>query len=135
MEEGRVQAAKGDERILYLYGVAPEEPGLRAAGDAALEVVPHLGLAGLVEAVLASEFSPKALDEKLLCLDWVTRMARKHEAVLEAAMRYGPVVPARLCTLFSGAEALKRSLAQDQVRFRSALARIRGREEWSVKVY
>jgi hypothetical protein len=85
--------------------------------------------------VCAVEFSPKTLDQKLQSVEWVAGLARKHETVLEQAMRHGAVVPARLCTLFSTAEALKRSLSDNEARFQAALARIAGREEWALKVF
>lgn len=50
-------------------------------------------------------------------------------------MQHGPVVPARLCTLFSSADALIESLAENEQRFRDALSALRGREEWGLKVF
>jgi gas vesicle protein GvpL/GvpF len=124
-----------DDSILYLYGVIREGQSLPAPAGVALAAVPHAAIAGLVEPVPAAEFSPDVLEEKLQSLDWVARLAEKHQVVLASAMRHGAVVPARLCTLFSGAPALAQSLAAHEERFLAALARIADREEWGVKAF
>jgi len=126
--------ASGD-RILYLYGVVANDRPVRPAGGAALEVVSCSSLIAIVEAVSRDEFSPEALDDRLACIDWVVPLARKHTAVLEEIMRDGPVIPARLCTLFSHASAVADALAHSAQRFHDALRLIRGRQEWSCKVF
>ncbi len=102
---------------------------------AAFGAVAHSRLVALVEPVSSEEFSPETLEQRLQSVEWVARLARKHEAVLEAAMEHGPVIPARLCTLFSDVDAVKRSLAENEERFLSALARLAGRREWGLKIF
>jgi hypothetical protein len=130
-----VQGGVGVDRVLYLYCVIPRDQGFPSDAGVALEGVSYAAVAAVVEPVCAREFSSPVLDEKLQSLEWVARQARKHETVLEQAMRHGPIVPARLCTLFSNAEALKRSLADNEGRFLAALERIQGREEWGLKAF
>jgi len=121
------------DQVLYVYGIIPGEQSL--PDDGALRGVEASGLTAIVEPVPAADFSPEALEERLKSLEWVGGLARRHEAVLEGAMRLGAVVPARLCTLFSHAEALAAALAEGRERLGAALERVRGREEWGVKVY
>jgi hypothetical protein len=45
------------------------------------------------------------------------------------------VVPARLYTLFSNPQAVQLSLAEHEEKFLAVLDRIRGREEWGVKLF
>ena len=130
-----MDVASVGERMLYLYGVVPRAQGVPNGADAAVQAVSHSGIVALVEAVCAREFSSDALDDKLKSVEWVARLAHKHEAVLECAMRQGPVVPARLCTLFNNTESLRLSLAENEARFLAALDRVRAREEWGIKVY
>ncbi len=125
--------ASGD-RILYLYGVVANDRTVRPAGGA-LEVVSCSSLIAIVEAVPRDEFSPEALDDRLQRIDWVAPLARKHTAVLEEIMRHGPVIPARLCTLFSHASAVADALNHSSQRFHDALRLIRGRQEWSCKLF
>lgn len=113
----------------------PKDQALTGGLGVPLHALSHAAVTAVFEPVCAREFSPEALDEKLKSIEWVAGMSQKHEAVLEQAMRCGPVVPMRLCTLFSSTEALKRSLADNEGRFLAALERIRGREEWGLKVF
>jgi hypothetical protein len=129
------EIAEAGERVFYLYGVIPRGQPYPSEEGVALEAVVHADLVALVEPVCAREFSSAALDTRLEDLAWVGRLARRHESVLEGVMRHGVVAPARLCTLFSSALALRQSLAANEQRFRTALQRMRGRREWGVKAF
>ena len=50
-------------------------------------------------------------------------------------MRFGPGVPARLCTLFSDVRSLSDRLARDEQRFAEWLDWLRDRQEWGIKVF
>src|SRR5215510_7383951 len=115
------------DRILYLYGIVRGGQRVPATGPPALEAVPFSSLAAVVERVPSGEFEPEALEQQLERLEWVAPLARKHAAVLEELMRHGPVVPARLCTLFSSTGALANALAEQAQRIRNALGRLDGR--------
>jgi len=125
--------ADGD-RALYLYGVVRDGQPVPACGPV-VEVVSCSSLAAVVESVPRHEFSSDALEVKLQCIDWVAPLARKHSAVLGQLMRHGPVVPARLCTLFSSASALAIALTEGAQRFHDALRLFDGRQEWSCKLF
>ncbi len=135
MEPAASAAAEGGERVFYLYGVIPKGQPYPSAEGVTLEAVAHADLVALVEPVCAREFSSEALDTRLEDLAWVGLLARRHESVLEGVMRHGAVAPARLCTLFSSALALRQSLAANEERFRAALQRMRGRQEWGIKAF
>lgn len=120
-----------DDGLLYLYGIVHEDQR-PAAGHSA---VVHGRLAALVERVPASEFAPAVLEHRLGSVEWVAELARRHEAQLEQAMAAGPVIPARLCTLFSGDEAVRRLLADDEADFLAVLERLTGAQEWGLKIY
>jgi Gas vesicle synthesis protein GvpL/GvpF len=121
--------------MLYLYGIVRAEQGLPRAAGVALGAIRHEGLVALIERVPASVFAPEILETQLTSLEWVTQLARKHESLLHAAMENGPVVPARLCTLFSGAEAVCARLAEDQAAIAGTLDRLGPRKEWGLKVH
>jgi hypothetical protein len=119
--------------IVYLYGVVPDGQARPARDGAADVALP--GMVALADVLPAGEYSGAALQARLQDVAWVAEQARRHTSVLSAAMELGPVVPARLCTLFSGPDALRDALARDADRLQDALARIRGRREWSVKLF
>lgn len=121
--------------VVYLYGIIPagqpapprdaSVPGDVAMGD----------VVAVADLLPAGEFTGPALEARLQDMEWVTAQARRHTTVLENAMTHGPVVPARLCTLFSGPEALREFLAGNADGLRETLERLRGHREWSLKVY
>lgn len=121
--------------LLYLYGIVREARPLPAMLEARLQLVSHAGLSALVEPVVDEDFSPRVLDDKLQSLEWVAAQASKHQAVLGQVMREVPVVPARLCTIFSGAAALRARLGEQEQRLHALLDALEGREEWSIKIF
>src|SRR4051794_41797188 len=56
-----------------------------------------------------------------------------HEAVVEAAMERGPVLPMRLGTSFSSEDALLDTLRSRAPEFRRALARVEGAVELGIR--
>lgn len=120
--------------VLYLYGIVRDAHPLAAALEPPFQLVSHGRLSALVEPV-GDDFSPNVLDEKLQSLEWVAARASKHQAVLERVMCEVPVVPARLCTIFSGPAALEARLGAQQTRFHALLDALEGREEWSIKIF
>lgn len=101
---------------------------------AKLQRIVHGGLAALVEPVPAEEFRPEVLATNLASLEWVNRVARRHEELLEAVMATCPVIPARLCTLFNGREAVSRLLAVNEETLLGLLERLVDREERGVRI-
>ncbi len=121
--------------VVYLYGIVPAGqavPGRDGfvAGDVALQDV-----VAIADLLPAGEFTGAALEARLQDMEWVTAQARRHTTVLESAMEHGPVVPARLCTLFSSPAALRDFLVGSADGLRETLERLRGRREWSLKIY
>jgi hypothetical protein len=121
-----VRAARRPALKRGLRGLpAAEPPRLLDAGE-------QLWL--VVATVPVAQYGAAPIERRLQDLDWVSRCAMTHEAVVEDAGRSGPVVPMKLFTMFSSDE---RALAHI-VRARKRLARlfelVAGREEWGVRV-
>ncbi len=126
-------------RALWAYCVA--RAGVRTPSgaepvDAAhrAEWVEADGLAALVSAVPLSEFGEAPLQRNLNDIAWLERTARAHEAVLEACLEQGTVVPLRMCTIFADRGSVERMLQEQRAAFAAALDALAGREEWAVKV-
>jgi hypothetical protein len=92
------------------------------------------GLAALVASVPRAEFGEEPLRRNLNDLQWLERVARSHEAVLERAMATNTIVPLRLCTLYETEGNVRQMLEREGKALRGALARLTGRQEWGVKV-
>jgi len=99
--------------------------------------VEHLeagGLAVLTSRVPLSEFAEEPLRRNLNDFQWLERVARRHEAVLEATLAHTTIVPLRMCTIFADEPGVRDMLEAQRDALSSALEALRGREEWAVKV-
>lgn len=65
-------------------------------------------------------------------LEWVEHLSRKHQTVLELAMQGGPVIPARLCTLYSSIDGVRTALASKRNNLVGLLGQLEGCQEWGV---
>lgn len=111
--------------MIYLYAVTEPDAGapqLEGLDDRPLRSIAHLDVAGL-----CSEHPPRSFrpDTEAIC---------RHEDVVEAAMRLGPVLPARFGTTFAGTAGLLDALGGEQAGLRRRLERVRGCVELAVRV-
>ena len=118
----------------YLFGVIPADQTVPVVEHVSLQAVQHQDLVALVEEVPAGEFCSDALEQSMASLDWVARLARKHQSVLELALQHGALVPARLCTVYASVEGVLAALAGTRDRFAELLRRLDGRQEWGLKM-
>ena len=121
--------------VLWLYGVTPGGLPRPLVEAVELAAIGHAGLVALVEPLPAADFTPAALEAKLQSMEWVAGWARRHQAVLAAAMAHGPVIPARFATLFTGPDAVAGALASGRARFLATIERVSGSAEWGVKIF
>jgi hypothetical protein len=107
-------------------------------GASALSLLPFGRASWLVVAdVPLDTYGPDRLDAALGDLDWVSAIAVAHEAVVEhfTRRRGATVIPMKLFTMFS---TRARALAEMQTRradIQAVLKRLRGCEEWGVRVH
>jgi hypothetical protein len=121
---------------LWLHAVVPAEhplPHIAGVGGQALRTVRSGDLMAVVSSVPLGEYGEDALRRHLEDLDWLERTARAHHVVVDALSRAGPVVPARLATVYREEGRVAAALAERREEFRAALDRIAGRTEWGVK--
>jgi gas vesicle protein GvpL/GvpF len=125
--------------LLWVYGIlrstdpSPADlPGVSPSG--AVEREEASGLVALVSPVPAAEFGAEPLRKNLNDLEWLERVARAHEAVLEAVIETGTIVPLRMCTLYESRESVRGMLERERAGLISSLAVLDGRLEWAVKV-
>jgi Gas vesicle synthesis protein GvpL/GvpF len=91
-------------------------------------------LAALVSRVPLSEFGEEPLRTNLNNLEWLERVARGHEAVLERTLEEATIVPLRLCTIFEDEDGVRRMLADQGPALTAALDVLDGHQEWGVKL-
>jgi len=83
--------------------------------------------------VRREEFCGPEAELRMQQLSWVAQRAVRHEAVIEEVMAHSPVLPARLGTLFSSANALTKFVDQHREAITLFLERVADHGEWSVK--
>src|SRR4030088_730004 len=92
------------------------------------------GLVALVSSVPRAQFASDPLRRNLNDLGWLERVARAHEAVLEATLQTSTIVPLRMCTIYESDESVRQMLDREHDAFAEALGALEGRWEWAVKV-
>lgn len=91
-------------------------------------------LVALTSQVCVDEFCGPQAERNLGDVRWIGERAFRHEQVVEQGARCGPVLPARLGTLFSSAAALDRFIAANRGAIARFLSHVEGQQEWGIKV-
>jgi hypothetical protein len=112
-------------------GYPPAVPGVHGAS---VDRVESSGLVAFVSRVPLDEFGEQPLRDNLNDLEWLERVARSHEAVLERALDQSTIVPLRICTIFADESGVARMLADQGTALHTALDALAGRQEWGVKL-
>lgn len=136
-QTGSVTGA-GTGRYLFAIVRGLEEPGLAGVAGmrgARLEVVRHRDLEAVVCNVDLAEFGEAALARNLEDLAWLEEVARAHNDVVFAAATRGTVAPMRLVTIYADDESVRARMEELHDALTTALDRVEGRREWSVKVF
>ncbi len=122
---------------VQLFGVVPAALAGRrfVAGGPPATAVSFGNLALVIRDVDSAQWNPQALEARRSDHDWLAHEAAIHQRVLERAMHAGPVVPARFWTIFEGRDALDDAVQSNSERWRKALARLAGKQEYCLHVY
>ena len=130
---------------VYLYCVvrAARRPSLARtpagqSGAGRPEIHPVARALWIVTAAVPLDvYGPSQLEPRLRDLDWVSRAALAHEAVVEhfARRRTATVVPMTLFTMFSSVDKAVGDVASRREAIQQAIRRIAGAEEWGVRVF
>jgi hypothetical protein len=125
---------------VYCLVAADRRPTLKGvprgiAGTGALRLVDvDRGLWLVVADAPLDRYGSKAIDAKLSDLDWVSRLAVDHEAVVESFIGLKAVLPMKLFTLFSSDTRAVEHIADERRRIDTVLKRVARRVEWGVRV-
>lgn len=79
-------------------------------------------------------YSSETIERQLADVDWVSRCAVAHDAVVDHMSRTGVVIPVKLYTLFAGDERAVSHFTRNRKRIDRLLRHVAGREEWGVQV-
>jgi len=124
--------------VLYLYGISlpsdfvlPSIIGLD--GHAPVETLtcgPFTCWISRVAAAFTGDFSARMQD-----LDWLAEVTQRHHAATAAIAERADILPARFGTVFLNEASLCKSVSAQAAHLRSDLKRIKGNQEWGVKVF
>jgi hypothetical protein len=120
-----VTAGEPGRSLDDLPGVDPRVP---------VRAIRQADIAALASQVPLSDFGAEPLKRNLNELPWLERVARAHQRVLDGALEAATIVPLRLCTVFADDAGVEAMLEREHDVLAGALARLAGRQEWSVKL-
>jgi hypothetical protein len=127
------------ESALYLYGISrssriPQGKITGVDGKAAVEQIHGGELVCWISRVSKAHFADD-LAKNMENLDWLAEVTPRHQAVLAAIADVNDVLPARFGTIFLNESSLQADIASRKAVLLSDLKRIKGNEEWGVKVF
>ncbi len=131
---------------LYLYclrGKTKKSPKITTKGITGEEkvfAIAYKELEAVVSKVSLEEFGSEEIQKKSQeDLKWIKEKALAHEKVIEEAMRNKDkvliVIPMKFGTIFKEKTSLEETLNKDYAKIKGILNKIRGKQEWSVKIY
>jgi hypothetical protein len=133
--EGRAEPSPAGHGLwAYCVTRAGDPPDVPGVHGASVDRVEGNGLVAFVSRVPLDEFGEEPLRRNLNDLQWLERVARSHEAVLERALDRSTIVPLRICTIFADEQGVQRMLAEQETALHTALDALAGRQEWGVKL-
>jgi hypothetical protein len=123
----------------YVFAVARDLRAEELAGTAGfhglpLHVVEHDGLSAVVCDVDLAEFGEQPLADNLEDLTWVERTARTHNEVVWKVAGSATCAPFRLVTVCTDDDSVRAKIDALRADLETALDRVEGRQEWSLKV-
>ena len=131
---------------LYLYCIREKTENTSAIstkgidGKGEVYALPFQKLEAIVSKVPLEEFASEEIRRKAQeDLNWIKEKAVIHEEVVEEALKKSGkilnLIPMRFGTIFQDKVRLEETLKKDYSKIMEVLKRIRGKQEWSVKLY
>ncbi len=123
--------------VLYVYAITRD---CVAPAAEAVDQSRNFGCAGAggISAVYSpvdqEQFSQDAIDRRANDLEWFGSIGYRHQQVVSEIMKSSAVVPLRAFTLFSSEDALRQYLEENKDVLRKTLARLDGKQEWTLRV-
>jgi hypothetical protein len=128
-----------DGRVLYLYGITESSPRklpelIGVDRLAPIEAVDCDDVLCWVSRVPAQEFEQN-LARNMENLDWLAETSVAHQRVIAAISRQTDILPTRFGTVFRTEESLCKHVANRVRGLKKDFERIKGSDEWGVKVF
>jgi len=123
-------------KLIYVYCISSSPLGL-------VHIMESKGLKSLmfddffviVKYVSENEFSEENFKKNLSDFQWLESNAREHIRVIGLIMEYCTVIPFKFGTIYHSKDSLKKFIADYSDSLIENFHNIKGKEEWSVKIY
>lgn len=125
--------------IVYLYGFVPSdtlEPPKHLAGvaEAPVRLIDVGEVHAAVSDVPAALYAAGQIEARMQDLAWVGEQGMAHERVVVWFADHSEILPARMFSLYSSDEALRRAAGRRMAEVTTGLRSLAGRREWNLKV-
>jgi hypothetical protein len=100
-----------------------------------VELVPSGRIVAAASVVGLDQFDLSKMQQGSADVAWLSRVALRHNQIVQRLAEAGPVLPLRLATLFRDKTSLVEKLAQCGPQTAAFLDALGDRQEWAVKVY
>lgn len=124
---------------IYLYGVIDNPDykisvkGIDNVND--INAITYHDIAAVVSSVPLSEFGEGALIAKSEDIEWLKKYSQIHMDIIQNITGHGTFIPFKFCTIFFNEDNIINFLMSNYDLLKSELLRLKGKEEWSLKVY
>ena len=127
------------DRVVYLYGITETLPSgipelVGVDRFAKVEEIECDGVVCWISRASALEFEEN-LARNMENLDWLAETSVAHQRVISAIAGEAEILPARLGTIFRNEASLCKHIAGRSRSLKRDFKRIRGADEWGVKVF
>ncbi|HEX3738354.1 MAG TPA: GvpL/GvpF family gas vesicle protein [Terriglobales bacterium] len=128
-----------ERRVLYLYGITEGRPRklpvlIGVDRFSPVEAIDCDGVYCWVSRVSALDFE-NDLASNMENLDWLAETSVAHQRVIAAISRLTDILPTRFGTVFRTEDSLCRHIAKRVKGLKQDFVRIKGADEWGVKVF
>jgi Gas vesicle synthesis protein GvpL/GvpF len=130
---------KSRDRVLYFYGITESRPassiqqsGVDLQND--IEALACGGVTCWISRVSAEHFE-RNLARNMENLDWLTTASVAHQRAISAIASEAEILPARFGTVFRNEQSLRKHISASAPEITRDFKRIKGAEEWGVKVF
>jgi hypothetical protein len=122
--------------LIYAFGITENPPHhhQNLASDG-FETVLFDDFCVIIKFVPEKEFSQINLKKNLSDINWLESKLTEHLSVISKLMEHTPVIPFKFATIYDSEKELKKFFMVYHSSIKGNFLRIRGREEWAVKIY
>ena len=124
---------------LWLYAIGkaghplPERPEA-VDGSEKVDAITEGSLTAFVTPVDLRAYSQQAVDAHAGDIEWLGAIGYRHQAVMQALMNGGTVIPLRAFTLFGSRQMVEAQLRSGREEFTKVLERLDGKQEWTLRI-